>query len=76
MQDWPKTYDGFVEKREAAIRSDKWTPRVLLAGYWWERGEPLTDEVLATQEYIRRKGAGLIHVDERGIPATQDGAGQ
>lgn len=59
---WPKTYDEFVAKRQAAIESDKWTPRVELAGFFYERGEPLTDEVLATQEYIRRKSLGLIDI--------------
>ncbi len=54
-QEWPKTYDEFLERREAAIRSPKWDDRVALAGFFYELGEPLTDEVLATREYIRRK---------------------
>lgn len=29
--------------------------RIALAGAFWELGEPLTDEVWATKEYLRRK---------------------
>lgn len=29
--------------------------RIAMAGAFWERGEPLTDEVWATKEYLMRK---------------------
>lgn len=58
------TYEDFVAKRQEWWESDEATPRVKIAGFWYESGSPLTDEVIATQEYIRRKSLGLM--DESG----------
>ena len=56
----PKTYEDFLTQRQAIIESDKWTDRVEQAGIFYEMGEPLTDEILATREYLRRKSLGLM----------------
>ena len=50
-----ETYEEFVAKRQAWWESREASSRVLLAGFFYERNEPLTDEVLATREYLRRK---------------------
>lgn len=49
------------------FESDKADDRVALAGFFYERGEPLTDEVLATQEYLRRKALGLMDMSKYAI---------
>lgn len=58
------TYEEFVAKRQSWWESDEANWRVKLAGYWYEAGAPLTDEVMATEEYLRRKSLGLMDMSD------------
>lgn len=60
MSEQPMSYEEMVASRQAYYESERADDRVALAGFFYERGEPLTDEVLATREYLRRKALGLM----------------
>lgn len=53
------TYEEMNVQRDLYYQSERADDRVRLAGFFWEQGAPLTDEVLATREYARRKGVDV-----------------